>query len=86
MKFFLTAEAAIDAFIKAKKEKKEVPSEVIKALKNYKSWGEGSLKGLINASGFFPEILIEENMEKNILNILAKYKTAAKTAPSALDY
>jgi len=84
MKFILSPEAAIDAFVKAKKDNHEVPKEVLKALNNYKNWRPDSLKGLLNASGYYPEILIEEDMEKKILILLDRFKKT--TAPTALNY
>lgn len=60
--------------MKCKRENEEVPKEVIDSLKNYKKWREPSLIGLLNASAYFPEILIEEGMEENIHKLLEKFK------------
>jgi hypothetical protein len=43
-------------------------------IKTYKTWKENSLIGLLNASGYYPDILIEENMEENIKQLLEEYK------------
>ncbi len=74
MKYLLSPEAAIDTFIKSKKENKDVPENVLESLRNYKKWGQNSLTGLLNASAYFPEILIEEKMEENIYKLLAEFK------------
>ena len=55
MKYLLSPEAAIDTFIKSKKENKDVPENVLESLRNYKKWGQNSLTGLLNASAYFPE-------------------------------
>lgn len=74
MKYLLSPETAIDTFIKCKKENKPVPDNVTESLRNYKRWGQNSLTGLLNASAYFPEILIEANMEENIYKLLAEFK------------
>lgn len=74
MKKIMTAESAIDTFIKCKKEGKETPDGVIESLRNYRKWRESSLKGLLNASAYFPEILIEPDMEQNILKLIEDFK------------
>lgn len=74
MKINLTPESAIDSFVKCKKENSSVPNEVFETFKNYKKWNENALKGIINASAYYPEILTEENMEENIFKILAEFK------------
>lgn len=74
MKYLLSPEAAIDTFVRSKKENKDVPENVLESLRNYKKWGSSSLNGLLNASAYFPEILIEENMEENIYKLLAEFK------------
>ena len=74
LKYLLSPEAAIDTFIKSKKEKKDVPENVLESIRNYKKWGQSSLTGLLNASAYFPEILLEEKMEENIYKLLAEFK------------
>jgi hypothetical protein len=74
LKYLLSPEAAVDSFIKSKKENKQVPDNVMESLRNYKRWGQNSLTGLLNASAYFPEILIEEKMEENIYKLLAEFK------------
>lgn len=76
MKYFLSPETAIDTFIKSKKENLQVPEKVLESIRNYKKWGQSSLTGLLNASAYFPEILIEEKMEENIYKLLAESKKA----------
>ncbi|MCB1189189.1 MAG: hypothetical protein H7A23_04065 [Leptospiraceae bacterium] len=74
MKYFISAESAIDNFIKCKKEGKEVSKEVIESIKNYKKWREPSLIGLLNASAYYPEILLEKDMEAEITKLLEKFQ------------
>lgn len=74
MKQFMTAESAIDTFIKCKKEGKEIPQAVFESLRNYRKWKESSLQGLINASAYFPEIFIEAGMEENTEKLLEDFK------------
>ncbi len=74
MKYLLSPEAAVDSFIRAKKENKPVPDNVMESLRNYKKWGQNSLTGLLNASAYFPEILIEDKMEETIYKLLADFK------------
>ena len=74
MKLTLTPETAIETFIKGKKENSSIPEEVYQTFKNYKKWNENALKGIINASAYYPEILTEENMEENIFKLLAEFK------------
>jgi hypothetical protein len=73
-KAFVTPENAVETFIKCKKENKEVPESVFESLRNYKTWSENSLKGLLNASAYYPDILFEENMEQGILAHIQKFK------------
>ncbi len=74
LKYLLSPENAIDTFIKSKKENKQVPDNVLESLRNYKKWGQNSLTGLLNASAYFPEILIEEKMEESIYKLLSQFK------------
>jgi predicted transcriptional regulator len=74
LKYYLSPETAIDTFIKSKKENKDVPEKVLESLRNYKKWEQNSLIGLLNASAYFPEILIEEKMEEQIYKLLAEFK------------
>ncbi len=74
MKKMITPETAMETFMKCKRENAEVPAEVLESLRNYKKWDENSLKGLLNASAYFPDILIEEGMEAKINQILADFK------------
>lgn len=74
MKYLLSPEAAVDSFIRAKKENKPVPDNVMESLRNYKKWGQNSLTGLLNASAYFPEILIEDKMEETIYKLLSDFK------------
>ena len=75
MKAFMTPESAIETFIKCKKENSQIPEAVIESLKNYKNWSENSLKGLLNASAFYPDLLIEANMEDNIKKQIEVFKS-----------
>lgn len=70
----MTPETAVQTFINCKKENKPIPQEVLDTIRTYKTWKENSLIGLLNASGYYPDILIEENMEENIKTLLAEYK------------
>jgi hypothetical protein len=74
LKYLLSPEAAVDSFIRAKKENKPVPDNVMESLRNYKKWGQNSLTGLLNASAYFPEILIEDKMEETIYKLLSDFK------------
>lgn len=74
MKVSLTPETAINTFVKCKKEGKQIPEEVLESIKGYKKWGENQLKGLLNASAYYPEILLENGMEDTILQLLKKFK------------
>jgi len=74
LKYLISPESAIDTFIKCRKENTPIPDNVIESIRNYKRWGQNSLTGLLNASAYFPEILIEENMEENIYKLLAEFK------------
>jgi hypothetical protein len=74
LKYLISPEAAIDAFIKAKKENKPVPENAMESLRNYKNWGQNSLTGLLNSSAYFPEILIEDKMEETIYKLLSEFK------------
>ena len=74
MKYLLSPEAAVDSFIRAKKENKPVPDNVMESLRNYKKVGQNSLTGLLNASAYFPEILIEDKMEETIYKLLSDFK------------
>ncbi len=74
MKTPLTPETAIETFIKSKKENSSIPESVFQTFKTYKKWNENALKGIINASAYYPEILTEENMEENIFKVLAEFK------------
>lgn len=74
MKHILTAEAAIDAFVKCKKANTEVPKEVLESIRKYRKWQENALIGLLNASAYYPEILLEENMEAEIMKLLDEYQ------------
>ena len=73
-KAFVTPDNAVETFINCKKENKEIPESVYESLKNYKTWSENSLKGLLNTSAYYPDILIEENMEQGILAQIQKFK------------
>jgi hypothetical protein len=48
--------------------------EVFAVIKTYQKWKETELIGLLNASNYYPEIFIEENMEPTINNLLQKIK------------
>ena len=75
MKAIITPESAIDSYIKCKKEGKEISQDILDTILNYRKWHESALKGLINASGFYPDILLEPDMEENIYKILAEFKS-----------
>ncbi|MCX7997467.1 MAG: hypothetical protein N3A69_00760 [Leptospiraceae bacterium] len=70
----MTPEKAVQTFIDCKKNNTPIPNEVFDTLKTYKTWKENSLIGLLNASGYYPDILIEEDMEENIKKLLEEYK------------
>jgi hypothetical protein len=74
LKILLTPETAIDSFVKLRKTNSEIPVAIYESIRGYKKWNENALKGLINASGYFPEILFEEDMEKNIYVLLSDIK------------
>ncbi|MBK8398677.1 MAG: hypothetical protein IPL26_25945 [Leptospiraceae bacterium] len=74
MKYLISPEAAIDTFVKSKKENKDVPDNVLESIRNYRKWSPSSLTGILNASAYFPEILLEDNMEENIYKLLAEFK------------
>ena len=74
MKYYMSAESAIESFIKCRQENKEIPKEVLESIKNYKRWREPSLHGLLNASAYYPEILVEKDMEENIKKLLDKFQ------------
>jgi hypothetical protein len=70
----ITAETAIESFIRCKKNNEVVPNDVLDSIKGYSNWSENQLKGILNASAYFPEILTEENMEANILKLIENEK------------
>ncbi|MDX1958242.1 MAG: hypothetical protein SFU98_06695 [Leptospiraceae bacterium] len=74
LKSRMTPEAAIEAFIRCAQNSEELPQEVADSIGNYRNWGENQLKGLLNASAYYPELLYEENMEKTILELLEGFK------------
>jgi hypothetical protein len=73
MKAYMTPESAVETFIKCKKENTAVPESVYESFKNYKKWSENSLKGLLNASAYYPDI-IDATMEEGINNQIAEFK------------
>jgi hypothetical protein len=74
MKAYMTPESAIETFIRCKKENTEVPEAVFESFRNYKKWSENSLKGLLNASAYYPDILIDSTMEEGINHQIAEFK------------
>lgn len=70
----MTPETAITTFINCKKQNQEIPTEVIECIRGYKKWKENSLIALLNASGYYPDILLETDMEENINKLLEEYK------------
>ncbi len=74
MKQGTTPEKAIMTFVNCKKEGKEIPTDVLESIRNYRKWGENSLIGLLNTSAYYPEIFFEENMENTINALLKKFK------------
>lgn len=74
-KAFMTPESAMETFIKCKKENSEIPESVYESLRNYKNWPENSLKGLLNSSAYYPDILVDPDMEQGILKQLGEFKS-----------
>lgn len=71
---FMTPESAMETFIRCKKENKDIPEGVLESLRNYKSWSENSLKGLLNASAYYPDILVDPDMEQGIMKQIQVFK------------
>ncbi|MCB1159448.1 MAG: hypothetical protein H7A25_25255 [Leptospiraceae bacterium] len=74
MKNQMTPESAIAAFIQSEKEGTELPSTALESIQNYQNWGEVALKGLLNTSAYYPKILLEEDMERKIIQLLEGFK------------
>ncbi|EPG65210.1 hypothetical protein ACE5IS_06015 [Leptospira wolffii] len=70
----LTPIKAVDTFVKCKKEGAPVPVAVWDTLRTYSKWNQVELTGLLNASAYYPEILFESGMEKNIAGLLSSFQ------------
>lgn len=70
----LTPTKAVQNFIDCKKSGSNPSEEVFSVLKTFRQWKETELIGLLNASNYYPEIFIENNMESTINNLLQKIK------------
>jgi hypothetical protein len=70
----MTPESAVQTFIDCKKNQTEIPDEVSALLKDLSGWSENSLKGLLNASAYYPDILDSPNREKEILSKIEDFK------------
>ncbi|MCB1143531.1 MAG: hypothetical protein H7A24_11415 [Leptospiraceae bacterium] len=70
----MTPESAVQKFIDSKKNQTEVSEEVFETLRDFEKWEENSLIGLLNASAYYPDIYIVEDMEKKILARLEHFK------------
>lgn len=81
-KAYMTPESAMESFIKCKKENREIPEAVFDSLRNFHTWSENSLKGLLNASAYYPDILIEPDMEQAVLKLIEGFKS--RVVPSRI--
>jgi hypothetical protein len=70
----LTPTRAVQNFIDCKKSGSNPSEEVFSVLKTFRKWKETELIGLLNASNYYPEIFIEENMESTINHLLQNIK------------
>ena len=70
----ITPTRAVQSFINAKKSGNEPSEESLSVIRNYRKWKEPELIGLLNTSGFYPEIFFEEGMEESITGLLQKFK------------
>lgn len=71
----LTPTRAVQLYIDNKKSETTVSPEVYSVIKTYRKWRENELIGLLNASGYYPEIFYEEGMEQTINKLLANFKS-----------
>lgn len=71
----MTPTRAVQTFIDAKKAGREIPADCLVALRSYKQWKEHELLAVLNASGYYPDILIEPDMEANIHKRLEWFKS-----------
>ncbi|WCL51286.1 hypothetical protein [Leptospira sp. GIMC2001] len=69
-----TPTKAVQSFINAKKSGNEPSEDSLSVIRNYRKWKEPELIGLLNASGYYPEILVEDGMEQSIASLLQKFK------------
>ncbi|TGN17216.1 hypothetical protein EHS15_18710 [Leptospira idonii] len=70
----MTPTRTVQSFLDAKKQGLEVSEETWNSLKNYRKWNEPELKGLRNASAYYPEIYFESGMDDEIARLLENFK------------
>ncbi|MCG9873697.1 MAG: hypothetical protein MH321_02795 [Leptospiraceae bacterium] len=75
----LTPTRAVQLFIESRKTGASISPEITSVIKTYRKWRENELIGLLNASGYYPEIFHEDGMEDTIHRLLASFK--AKHVP-----
>jgi hypothetical protein len=71
----LTPTRAVQLYIDGKKSGTALAPEVTSVIKTYRKWRENELIGLLNASGYYPEIFYEDGMEDTIHKLLAVFKS-----------
>nr|WP_167880155.1 hypothetical protein [Leptospira fletcheri] len=76
-----TPTQTVNMFIRYKKEGNSVPLMVWDSLRNYQKWNQIELTGLLNASGYFPDILFEPGMEEKIQTLLQDFQKRTVEIP-----
>lgn len=66
----MTPTRAIQSYVDCRKNKEPVSEEILFVLRHYKSFGPNELHWILNVSAYYPEILLEPDMENNIQSLL----------------